>query len=164
MTNISQAAVAGELAPAMAAEGARAAGQEAGQAVSGLGDGHLHVHAPSAGATATFIHDLRELFKVKVVGLVLVTGWGGFYLGSMQSGISSMQRGLLDTLLGIGLVSAGAGALNQAVERTTDAKMTRTAEPAAGFGAVVAGVGELRPGMGALGRWARFGSCSIRIC
>ena len=49
---------------------------------------HAHsLHAPSPGATATLIHDLRELFKVKVVGLVLVTGWGGFYLGSMQSGI-----------------------------------------------------------------------------
>ena len=71
------------------------------------------LHAPQPGATATLIHDLRELFKVKVVGLVLVTGWGGFYLGSMQSGISTLQRGLLDVLLGIGLVSAGAGALNQ---------------------------------------------------
>src|SRR5208337_4059659 len=89
---------------------------------------HAHgLHAPQAGATATFIHDLRELFKVKVVGLVLVTGWGGFYLGSMQSGISTLQRGLLDVLLGIGLVSAGAGALNQALERTTDARMKRTA-------------------------------------
>jgi len=86
------------------------------------------IHAPSPGATATIIHDLRELFKVKVVGMVLVTGWGGFYLGSMQSGISSMQRGLLDALLGIGLVSAGAGALNQALERTTDARMIRTAD------------------------------------
>jgi len=64
---------------------------------------------------------------VKVVTLVLVTGWGGFYLGSMQSGISSVQRGLLDTLLGIGLVSAGAGALNEALERKTDARMKRTA-------------------------------------
>ena len=54
------------------------------------------LHAPSPGATATLIHDLRELFKVKVVGLVLVTGWGGYYLGSMQSGISSVQRELLD--------------------------------------------------------------------
>ncbi len=86
------------------------------------------LHAPSPGATATLIHDLRELFKVKVVGLVLVTGWGGFYLGSMQSGISSVQPGLLDALLGIGLVSAGAGALNQALERTTDARMIRTAD------------------------------------
>ena len=90
---------------------------------------HPHaVHAPSPGATARLIHDLRELFKVKVVGLVLVTGWGGFYLGSMQSGISTMQRGLLDTLLGIGLVSAGAGALNEALERKTDALMMRTAD------------------------------------
>jgi len=90
---------------------------------------HAHtLHAPSPGATATLIHDLRELFKVKVVGLVLVTGWGGFYLGSMQSGISTLQRGLLDTLLGIGLISAGAGALNQALERTSDARMKRTAD------------------------------------
>ena len=49
--------------------------------------------------------------------MVVITGWAGFYLGSMQSGISSVQRGLLDTLLGIGLVSAGASALNEALER-----------------------------------------------
>jgi heme o synthase len=72
------------------------------------------IHAPRPGTTATLIHDLRELFKVRVTGMVLVTGWAGFYLGSMQSGISTLQRGLIDTLLGIGLVSAGAGALNQA--------------------------------------------------
>ena len=47
------------------------------------------IHAPKPGATALMIHDLRELFKVKVVGLVVVTGWGGFYLASMMSGISS---------------------------------------------------------------------------
>ena len=86
------------------------------------------LHAPAPGVTANLIHDLREFFKVKVVGLVLVTGWGGFYLGSMQSGISILQRGLLDTLLGIGLISAGAGALNQALERTSDARMKRTAD------------------------------------
>ncbi len=86
------------------------------------------LHAPAPGVTATLIHDLREFFKVKVVGLVVVTGWGGFYLGSMQSGISTLQRGLLDVLLGIGLVSAGAGALNQALERSSDARMKRTAD------------------------------------
>jgi protoheme IX farnesyltransferase len=89
---------------------------------------HGHLHTPGPGATATFISDLRELFKAKVVTLVLVTGWGGFYLGSMQSGISSVQRGLLDTLLGIGLVSAAAGALNEVLERKTDALMKRTAD------------------------------------
>ena len=115
---------------------------------------HPHLHAPQPGATATLIHDLRELFKVKVVGLVLVTGWGGFYLGSMLSGISSVQRGLLDTLLGIGLVSAGAGALNEALERKTDARMKRTADRPLASGrfslaqGIIAGLGALALGAG----------------
>ena len=89
---------------------------------------------------------------MKVVALVLVTGWGGFYLGSMQSGISTMQRGLLDTLLGIGLVSAGAGALNEALERKTDARMKRTADRPLASGrfslaqGIVAGLGSLALG------------------
>src|SRR5579863_5090505 len=93
-------------------------------------DGHAHgaIHVPQPGVTARLISDLRELFKVRVTGMVLITGWAGFYLGSMQSGISSLQRGLLDTLLGIGLVSAGASALNQAMERRSDARMIRTAD------------------------------------
>jgi protoheme IX farnesyltransferase len=112
------------------------------------------IHAPSPGTTATLIHDFRELFKVRVTGMVLVTGWAGFYLGSMQSGISVLQRGLLDTLFGIGLVSAGAGALNQALERSSDARMLRTADrplPSGRvslFQGVLAGIGAL-----ALGAW-----------
>ncbi|HEX4284491.1 MAG TPA: heme o synthase [Terracidiphilus sp.] len=112
------------------------------------------IHAPRPGTTAILIHDLRELFKVRVTGLVLVTGWAGFYLGSMQSGISTLQRGLLDTLLGIGLVSAGSGALNQALERSTDARMKRTADRPLPSGrisltqGIIAGIGAL-----ALGAW-----------
>lgn len=111
-----------------------------------------HIHAPVPGATAALIHDLRELFKVKVVGMVLVTGWGGFYLGSMRSGISSLQPGLLDALLGIGLVSAGAGALNEALERKSDARMIRTANRPLASGryslasGVIAGLGALTVG------------------
>ena len=72
----------------------------------------------------------------------------------MQSGISSVQRGLLDTLIGIGLVSAGASALNQALERTSDAKMKRTADRPIAAGrislvqGILAGIGAL-----ALGGW-----------
>ena len=115
---------------------------------------HPHIHAPRPGTTATLIHDLRELFKVRVTGMVIITGWAGFYLGSMQSGISSVQRGLLDTLVGIGLVSAGSGALNQALERTTDALMPRTANRPMPSGrisltqGILAGIGAL-----ALGAW-----------
>jgi len=107
------------------------------------------IHAPVPGVTATFINDLRELFKVRVTGMVVITGWAGFYLGSMQSGISSVQRGLLDTLIGIGLVSAGSSALNQALERTSDAKMKRTADRPIAAGRVSLGQGILA-GIGAI--------------
>ena len=85
------------------------------------------VHAPRAGETASLLVDYRELFKLRVTLMVTLTGWAGFYLGSMRSGISSMQPGLLETLIGITAVSGGSAALNQAIERRLDAKMLRTA-------------------------------------
>jgi protoheme IX farnesyltransferase len=81
-----------------------------------------------AGDTALRISDYAELFKFRVTALVVMTAWAGFYLGSMHSGISSVQPGLIAALLGIGLVSAGSAALNQALERKLDAKMIRTAK------------------------------------
>ncbi|HET8635236.1 MAG TPA: heme o synthase [Acidobacteriaceae bacterium] len=80
-----------------------------------------------AGATASWISDYRMLFKDRVTALVVMTAWAGFYLGSMQSGISSVQPGLLEALLGIGIVSAGSAALNECLERKQDRKMLRTA-------------------------------------
>jgi protoheme IX farnesyltransferase len=77
---------------------------------------------------ASRLADYRELFKVRVTTMVVITAWAGFYLGSMRSGISSVQTGLIETLVGIGLVSAGSSALNQALERKSDAKMIRTAD------------------------------------
>jgi protoheme IX farnesyltransferase len=104
---------------------------------------HASVAVPRPGTTAQLIADCRELFKVRVTGMVVVTSWAGFYLGSMQSGISSVQRGLIDTLFGVGLVSAGAGALNQALERKTDARMTRTANRPLAAGRMSLGAGVL---------------------
>ncbi len=72
--------------------------------------------------------DYQELFKVRVTSMVVLTAWAGFYLGSMRSGITSMHWGLVEALLGITLVSCGASALNQVIERKTDAKMIRTAQ------------------------------------
>ena len=80
-----------------------------------------------AGVTATWISDYRMLFKDRVTALVVMTAWAGFYLGSMQSGISSVQPGLLEALLGIGVVSAGSAALNECLERKQDRKVLRTA-------------------------------------
>lgn len=79
------------------------------------------------GRTASRISDYLELFKVRVTGMIMLTAWAGFYLGSLRTGVSSMQPSLLAVLLGIGLISAGAAALNEAWERASDAKMRRTA-------------------------------------
>jgi protoheme IX farnesyltransferase len=108
---------------------------------------------PAPGATATLIGDLRELFKFKVTAMVLVTTWAGFYLGSMHSGISAVQSGqietLLETLVGVALVSAGASALNEALERKSDAKMIRTANRPIAAGRISLPVG-LILGLGAV--------------
>ncbi len=72
--------------------------------------------------------DYQELFKVRVTSMVVITAWAGFYLGSMRSGITSIHWGLFQALLGITLVSCGASAMNQVIERKTDAKMVRTAQ------------------------------------
>lgn len=109
------------------AEVVTARGVEEASSLHGPGFAH-GIHAPRAGATASRINDYRDLFKVRVTAMVIITAWAGFYLGSMRSGISSVQRGLLDTLIGIALVSAGASALNESIERRIDARMLRTAQ------------------------------------
>jgi protoheme IX farnesyltransferase len=72
--------------------------------------------------------DYQEIFKVRVTAMVVITAWAGFYLGSMRSGITSIHWGLVETLLGIALVSCGASVMNQVIERRIDAKMVRTAQ------------------------------------
>lgn len=72
--------------------------------------------------------DYQQLFKVRVTAMVVLTAWAGFYLGSLRSGIPTLHIELLQALLGIALVSAGASALNEVMERRSDAKMLRTAD------------------------------------
>ena len=64
----------------------------------------IPVSDPSAAVLPTLIKlrpalvtDLKELFKVRVTSLVVVTAWAGFYLGSMRSGIPSMHWGLFQS-------------------------------------------------------------------
>ena len=79
-----------------------------------------------ANARAALIADYATLFKVRVSTMVLVTAAAGFYLGSLRSGISPLQPQLLKALAGIAVVTCGASALNQALERGTDRLMRRT--------------------------------------
>lgn len=75
----------------------------------------------------SLLADYLQLSKPRVSAMVLLTAAGGFYLGSLASGISPFHAGLLRTLLGIALVTAGSSVLNQALERKTDRCMPRTA-------------------------------------
>jgi len=82
-------------------------------------------------ARSGFLTDYAELFKVRVTLMVVITAWAGYYLAAFNAGISrfnsvfNMQ--LLETLIGVGVVSCGSSALNQALERRLDARMIRTA-------------------------------------
>src|SRR5215469_6224076 len=76
---------------------------------------------------ATLVSDYAVLMKTRVTSLVMMTAWCGYYLGSAKTGVSSLNWGLLHAVLGIGLVSGGAAALTQVMERDLDALMLRTA-------------------------------------
>jgi heme o synthase len=67
--------------------------------------------------------DLLSLAKPRVVFMVLVTTFVGFYLGSR--GLPDYIQ-LLRTLIGTALAAGGTLALNQFIERDLDAKMQRT--------------------------------------
>ncbi|MGB7952283.1 MAG: heme o synthase [Candidatus Binatia bacterium] len=67
--------------------------------------------------------DLVELTKPRIVLMVLVTAFVGFYVGSEK--MPDYLR-LLQMLLGTALAAGGTLALNQFLERDTDAMMERT--------------------------------------
>jgi protoheme IX farnesyltransferase len=84
-----------------------------------------HVLAPAK--PHSLLADYATLFKLRVSTMVIITAGAGFYLGSLQSGISPFHAGLLQALAGIAVVTCGSSALNQALERKTDSLMRRTA-------------------------------------
>lgn len=94
-------------------------------------------------AWKTFVADTLTTFKLRVTALVVMTAWAGYYLGAVRSGINSFNPTLIDTLIGVGLVSCGASALNQAEERRTDALMMRTANRPLAAGRLSLGYGIL---------------------
>jgi protoheme IX farnesyltransferase len=82
----------------------------------------------AAGESGTLLADYGVLVKPRVSLMVIITAGAGFYLGSLASGISPFNMLLLKALFGIALVTAGSSVLNQALERTSDLRMPRTAD------------------------------------
>ncbi len=79
-----------------------------------------------AEARPSLLADYATLFKLRVSTMVIITSAAGFYLGSLRSGISPFNMEMLKALGGIAVVTCGASALNQALERKTDRLMRRT--------------------------------------
>ena len=79
--------------------------------------------ADAPGATAARAADWITLTKPRLNLLVLITTLAGLYL-AQPAGVSTSL--LVHTLVGSALVAGGAAALNQVLERTTDALMRRT--------------------------------------
>jgi len=91
----------------------------------------------------SLVRDTIAIFKLRVTALVVMTAWAGYYLGAAHSGIDSFNFNMLDTLIGVALVSCGSSALNQALERRTDALMIRTAQRPLATGRLGLGYGVL---------------------
>jgi protoheme IX farnesyltransferase len=74
----------------------------------------------------SLLADYATLFKLRVSTMVLITSAAGFYLGSLRSGISPFNSEMIKAIAGIAVVTCGASALNQVLERKTDRLMRRT--------------------------------------
>ncbi len=85
------------------------------------------IPATHAARGTAVLADYAEMFKPRVTLMVVITAAAGFYLGSVRSGISPLNVQCAETVIGMALVTAGASALNQVLERRTDALMPRTA-------------------------------------
>ncbi len=85
--------------------------------------------------------DLSQLTKPRITVMVAVTTFIGYQLGVGST--MTLDLVLLATLLGTSLSCMGACALNQVVERDTDARMNRTADRPIPAGRMTAATGSL---------------------
>lgn len=74
----------------------------------------------------SLLGDFSQLFKLRVTSLVVMTAWTGYFMGAVKAEVPALSMTLLHALLGIGLTSAGAAALNEVMEHEVDARMART--------------------------------------
>jgi len=86
----------------------------------------LPKHALSERPLSSVLASYAQLMKLRVTILVVATSWCGYFMGALKSGIPAVSLQLLETLIGIGVVSGGAAALNQVMEHDVDSRMRRT--------------------------------------
>src|SRR5881227_2447331 len=76
--------------------------------------------------TYSRLGDYAILLKMRVTSLVVMTAWTGYFLGAQRAQTPAFSWKFLCAMLGIGLVSGGAAAMNQVIEREIDGRMQRT--------------------------------------
>jgi len=82
-----------------------------------------HERAVAVPTLGVRVADYAELTKPRITFMVVVSTAAGYYLGADRA--LDLLR-MLNTLIGTALVASGASALNQLLERDTDALMHRT--------------------------------------
>src|SRR5579872_4071989 len=70
----------------------------------------------------SFLEDYAQLFKYRVMIMVVLCGWAGYSFAARKSGQPYFSMSLLMTLLGIALTKCGAAAINEALEVESDAR------------------------------------------
>ncbi|HMR98167.1 MAG TPA: heme o synthase [Anaerolineales bacterium] len=96
-----------------------------GMLVYASGVSHEVTSAPSAAGKLQRAKDLFTLTKPLIVGLLLITTYGGLVIGMKAIPPFSLT---FWTLLGGALAAGGSGALNQYIDRELDRRMQRTAK------------------------------------
>jgi protoheme IX farnesyltransferase len=76
---------------------------------------------------SSLFRDYTELTKLRVTSLIVMTAWCGYFFGAHKAGEPWFSFGLLNALIGVGLVSSGTAALNEVMEHDVDGYMRRTA-------------------------------------
>src|SRR3954471_5984316 len=84
---------------------------------------------PAATSPRRHLADLGILLKPRVTALIVMSAWCGFYFAAHKSGVRALDSlPLLGfALTGVDFVAGGTAALNQVLERDSDAHMQRTA-------------------------------------
>ncbi len=77
--------------------------------------------------TKPLLQDYAELVKLRVTSLIVLSAWAGAYFAAIRAGMPQLSWAVLNSLVGIALISGGTAALNEIFERDIDALMRRTA-------------------------------------
>src|SRR5438046_3100075 len=97
--------------------------ESAGQVIAGVSDAEVRLKPDATTGKSRLVADYVALAKPRLNFLVVASSAAGYYLGASAP---IEPAAMATAVLGIAGVAGGAAALNQLLERDTDALMRRT--------------------------------------